>query len=45
VLRGVDDEVLRKAREAVLEALAPFSTPEGVRMKCAAHIVRASKSL
>jgi len=44
VLRGADDETLRAAREAVREALAPFSTPEGVRMKCAAHIVSASKS-
>lgn len=44
VLRGADEEVLRGAREAVREALTPFSTPDGVRMKCAAHIVTASKT-
>jgi SAM-dependent methyltransferase len=44
VLSGASAEILRAAREAVREALNPFSTPDGVRMKCAAQIVTARRS-
>jgi len=39
VLREADDSVRRRARESIREALAPYATPEGVRLACAAFIV------
>jgi SAM-dependent methyltransferase len=43
VLRDADEALLGRAREAAREALAPFATPDGVRMEYAAHIVSASQ--
>jgi SAM-dependent methyltransferase len=41
VLREAGDDVRRRARESIREALAPYATPDGVRLECAAFLVTA----